>query len=106
MSNDDKRRGRDVGPCPSKDALPKAALIWEGFVLYLGEPVPCRVVLYYEWTLPAKADDWIAEPRYGYEVSEVGDVFGVARFHPKPLTDLPAAFFVDVIAAFQARTDA
>ena len=100
MSEDGKRRGKDVGPCPGTEALPKPVLVWSATVGYMGELVPCRVVLHYEWTLPAKAEDWIAEPKYGYEVSECADVFGVPRFHPKPLTDLPGAFFRDVMEAF------
>lgn len=92
--------------CPSQSALPKSRLIWEGVYAHpTSGAVPCRTVLAYTWALPRKAEEWHAEPCYVFEVAALTDAMGVPRFESKPLTDLPAAFFEDVIDALD-RADA
>lgn len=92
---------------PPQSDLPTSELIWEGTFRHLGDGIrerrPCRVVLTYGWTLHAGSKEWEAVPKYEFERATTRDLLGVPRFETTPLTELPAEFFVDVIAAFHAQ---
>ena len=102
MSKDDdaKTPPKSPPPVPPQDALPPSRMIWSGNVSGITGSKPCRVVLQYKWVLPKDAKEWQADPAYVYEVSETTDAMRQRIYTAKPLSDIPAAFFEAVIAAF------
>lgn len=89
---------------PLASALPAPKVLWQGSIPYLGEQIPCRVVLAYEWSKQSDHSSWEVKPIYVYETARLTDYMRVPRYETAPLTELPGAFFADVMTAFTTCT--
>jgi hypothetical protein len=90
--SDEKRTATNVPPKPEWSALPTPVLLWSG--VEVGAMTRrCRVVLGYQWVLPAGSKDWVSAPNPVYEVLESQDAMGGERWKSEGLQGIPAAFF-------------
>lgn len=100
INTDKKRTTGNVPTQPLAKYLPPSQLIWQGECVQLGHTYPCRVVLCYVWSLLAKAKEWEARPEYVFECAFTRNAMGGHTYTKAPLDELPAAFFEEVLAAF------
>lgn len=98
--NDKKAKENMVPKCPSQRELPPSRLVWQGTYRHLHEHKPCRIVLTYTWTLPARATEWVATKDYNFERAPTTALLGELRWETGHRDDIPGEFFEEVIAAF------